>query len=397
MDKKPFPQSPDEPMQGGRVALLSAAHFVNDTYPGFVAPLLPLLMDKIGFGLTLAAVLTSIMAVFNSLAQPLFGHLADRMKTPYFTIFGPLVTAVFLGSIGLWHSYAALIVILVISGLGTSAFHPQTAVLTGVAGGNRKGLAMSIFVTGGSAGHSLGPIIIIPIVTYLGLKYSGLTIAYGLLMSFLLFRYLPNLPRSPMHTTHIGMSNQSPRRLLMLGLLWFIVTVRAFMVVGLITFIPIYLHNKELSLFLSGSAITVFEMFGALGSLMGGAMSDRYGRKLIIVISFVGALPCLWAFLHFTGFVAFLFLAMGGLILYSSISVTIIMAQELFPARVNTVSSLVMGMAWGIGGLLVTPLGALAEKTGIVPALDLLLGLGVFAVFAAFVLPETRGIRSKES
>lgn len=389
MNKKPFPKSADEPMQAGRVGLLSAAHFVNDSYPGFVAPLLPLLMDKIGFGLTLAAVLTSIMAVFNSLAQPFFGHWADKMKTPYFTVFGPLVTAVFLGSIGLWHSYTALVIILVISGLGTSAFHPQTAVLTGMASGNRKGFGMSIFVTGGSAGHSLGPIIIIPIVTYLGLQYSVLTMTYGLLISFLLFRYLPNLPRPAFHVKHVDVGSQSPRRLLMLGLLWFVVTVRAFMVVGFITFIPIYLHNKELSLFLSGSAITVFEMFGALGSLMGGAMSDRYGRKLIIIISFAGALPCLWAFLHFTGFVAFLFLAMGGLILYSSISVTIIMAQELFPARVNTVSSLVMGMAWGIGGLLVTPLGALAERTGIVPALDLLLGLGVFAVFAAFLLPET--------
>lgn len=390
MNKKPFPQSSDEPMQAGRVALLAAAHFVNDSYPGFVAPLLPLLMDKIGFGLTLAAVLTSIMAVFNSLAQPFFGHWADKMKTPYFTVFGPLVTAVFLGSIGLWNSYAALVVILVISGLGTSAFHPQTAVLTGMASGNRKGLGMSIFVTGGSAGHSLGPIIIIPIVTYLGLQYSGLTIVYGVLMSFLLFRYLPNLPRSPMHTTHIGINTGSPRRLLMLVLLWFIVTVRAFMVVGLITFIPIYLHNKELSLFLAGSAITVFEMFGALGALSGGSFSDRYGRKLIIILSFAGALPCLWAFLHFTGFIAFLALAAGGMILYSSISVTIVMAQELFPARVNTVSSLVMGMAWGIGGLLVTPLGALAERTGIVPALDLLLGLGVFAIFASFVLPETK-------
>ncbi len=377
-------------MQTGRVVLLSAAHFVNDSYPGFVAPLLPLLMDKIGFGLTLAAILTSIMAVFNSLAQPFFGHWADKMKTPYFTVFGPLVTAVFLGSIGLCHSYTALVIILVISGLGTSAFHPQTAVLTGMASGNRKGLGMSIFVTGGSAGHSLGPIIIIPIVTYLGLQYSVLTIIYGLLISFLLFRYLPNLPQPPAQLNHVEMSAQSPRRLLMLGLLWFIVTVRAFMVVGLITFIPIYLHNKELSLFLSGSAITVFEMFGALGALIGGTFSDRYGRKLIIIISFVGALPCVWVFLHFNGIIAFLALAAGGMILYSSISVTIVMAQELFPSRVNTVSSLVMGMAWGIGGLLVTPLGALAEKIGIVHALDLLLGFGVFAIFSSLLLPGTR-------
>lgn len=388
-DLKPLPSS-DGPLQPGRITLISSAHFINDTYPGFLAPLLPLLMDKIGFGLTMAAFLASIMAIFNSLAQPVFGHLADRMKRPHMVVWGPLLTTLFFGSIGLVNSYTALVIILIISGIGTAAFHPQSAAVVGHASGNRKGLGMSIFVTGGAAGHSLGPVIIMAIVTYIGLEYSFLTMGYGFLMVFLLFRYLPELPHAPVQKSHVTVMNQSPRKMLSLFLLWVTVTVRAFIVTGFITFIPILLHDKDFSLLLAGSAITLYELSGAGGSLFGGYLSDKYGRKIVIFISFAASLPLLWLFLHSGQIISFVALAFAGIIMYSSIPVTIIMAQELYPQRVNTVSSLVMGLSWGVGGMLVTPLGAIAERIGIVNALHILIGLGVIALFSTLLLPETK-------
>ena len=103
-------------MQKSRIVALSMGHFINDMYVGFLAPLLPLLIDKIGLTLTMAAGLASLLSIFTSMAQPVFGHIADKIKHPYLAVFGPLLTATFLSSIGRAHSYLMLVVIIVFAG-----------------------------------------------------------------------------------------------------------------------------------------------------------------------------------------------------------------------------------------------------------------------------------------
>ncbi len=372
-------------MKTGRVNLLAMGHFINDSYQGFITPLLPLLMAKLDFGLALAGLVTSIASVSTSLIQPLFGHLADRSTAPYFIVAGPLVTALFLGSIGWVDSYGMLIIIVVVAGLGTAAFHPQAAALVGGFSENRRGLGMSIFVTGGSAGHSIGPLIIIPIVTTLGLEYSLITIIPGVLVSILLFKFVPTTVTADLE---LSLERIKPRRHSLLLLLLTIVILRSFIIVGYSTYVPIYLNNNGFSLLLAGAALTVFELSGAIGAIVGGPLSDKMGVKSVVLWSLVLALPLLWLFLHSTGILALLFLSVAGFMLFSAIPVSIILAQHFFPRQKSTVSSLMMGFAWGIGGLLVTPLGILAEKTNLETALLVLTGFGVIAVIAAFLLPN---------
>jgi FSR family fosmidomycin resistance protein-like MFS transporter len=329
------PEETGKTDQVGQVYLLSAAHFINDMYPGFLAPLLPLLMTKIGFNLTMAAALSSILSTSNSLSQPIFGHIADREKKPYMAIFGPLVTALFMGSIGLWNSYTALVVVMILSG---------------------------------SAGHALGAVIILPIVTWLGMKYSLITMIAGFAIFALMLRRLSAQTLEPYRTGDEYVALKNVRRRLFLVILFSVGLIRAFLIVGFITFIPIYLHGKAMSLLLSGSAVTLFELSGAAGALAG--------------------LPLLFLFVVLRGVPAFIALSLGGLILYSSIPVLIIMAQELFPARVNVVSSIMIGLSWGIGGLLVTPLGALADRFGVPFALQFLTIFGSTALVASFLLTE---------
>jgi MFS transporter, FSR family, fosmidomycin resistance protein len=377
-------------LQAGQVALLSSAHFLNDAFHGFMAPLYPVLISTIGISISQVALLTSIQSLFTSFSQPIFGHIADRIRRPVMTVWGPLITAIFLGSIGLAKSYLAIVLIIVMAGIGTSSFHPQSAMLVGRAGGNRRGLAMSIFVTGGSAGHALGPLIILPIVTYLGLKYSPITIIPGVIISLLLYKNLPSLPQTPNDSFPVKEKGfqKGPWKTLMV--LYFIVTVRAFLISGFITFLPIYLYKKSFSLLLSGSAITVFELTGSIGSLVGGHLSDRLGRKAIILLSVTLPLPLLWLFMHQNGLLAFIFLAVSGFFLFSSVPVVIIMAQELYPHRVNTVSSFVMGMAWGIGGLLVSLMGVLADRIGVEQTMQILLLIALPVILASFYLKETK-------
>lgn len=378
-------------MQTGRVFGLSMGHFINDMYVGFLAPLLPLIIDRLGISLTLAAMLTSVLSISTSLGQPATAFFADKIRRPYLAAAGPIMTAIFFSAIGLVHSYAMLIVILVLGGIGTAAFHPQAATYVGKCAGRQSGTAMSIFVTGGSAGYYTGPIVIMGIITWLGLEYSFISILPGILISMLLFLILPKLSHAPNRHKQVHGNAHIPHQIRALIFLYLISMIRSFMISGFNTFIPIYLEQQNVDPMLYAGALTAFGMPGAVGSLLGGALSDRFGRRTMIFTSIAVALPFLTLFLTLTGFWSIICLSVAGFAIFSSIPVVIIMAQELMPARINVASSLVMGLSWGVAGLLVTPLGAIAEKIGLNQALYGLIAVGAAACLMTFFLPETKG------
>ena len=380
-------------MQTKRVLGLSMGHFINDMYVGFLAPLLPLIIAKIDISLTMAAGLVSLLSIFTSLAQPAFGHIADKTRRPLFAALGPVLTAVFFSMIGWANSYGTLVAIIVIGGIGTAAFHPQAAALAGRTSGRQSGLAMSIFVTGGSAGYYAGPIVIMSIVTWLGLEYSFISIIPGVLITAFLLLILPKLPHSPHQHAKMNGVAKIPHQMRAIILLFLISTIRSFLISGFNTFIPIYLEAQGIAEMLYAAALSAFGMPGAVGSLLGGGLSDRYGRRTLIFASLALALPFLALFLFLDGSISIIFLGFAGFALFSSIPVIIIMAQELFPGRVNTASSLVMGLSWGVSGVLVTPLGAVAELIGIGNALTFLLFLGVLGCLLVFLLPETKRVK----
>jgi len=382
------------------ILLLSMGHFANDAYPGFIAPLQPLLMQQANYGLTRAGLLTSIASVSGSIMQPLFGLWADKLRRPWLVIFGPLVTALLFGSIGWWHNWYGLAAVILLGGLGTAAFHPQAAALAGKAGKEvkgRSGLIMSLFVTGGNAGHALGPVIILSVVSLWGLRYSMVTAVLGIGVSLLLWFKLPQqpMPREQRGRTPLSWAWIRSGRFGSLALIWLVVVMRSFVVNGLLTFAPIYLTGRGHSIMTAGSANTLFEISGAFGSVLGGALSDRIGRKEVIALSMAGAFPTLWLFLHSSSLLSLVMLAAGGFFVYSSISVNIIMGQDLFPRQAGTISSLMMGMGWGIGGLCVTPLGAVAERIGVEAALNGLIFVTLAGLAAALFIPAGRGQDAK--
>jgi len=371
-----------------RIFLLALGHFTNDTYPGFLAPLQPVLMTSIGYNLTLAGLLSSVQAIANSIMQPVFGHFTDRLRRPWLVVLGPLVTALCLGSIGLWHSYSGLLLIIIIGGLGTAAFHPQGAVLASQGRIKRRGLSMSLFVTGGNAGHALGPVIILSIVSLWGVRYSYLTILYGLVVVWLLWRYLPKtLPAvEPQERSrkYAFMFSGGARPLLFL---WLVVAIRAFIISSFMTFGPIFLHDRHFSLMLAGLANTILEISGSVGNVGGGMLSDHIGRKPVILLSLLLALPFFYLYLCISSIWSLVMLAFAGFFLYSSVAANILMAQEYYPGQTGTVSSLMMGFAWGIGGLCVTPLGAVAESIGVQAALSIPVYCILLAVGIALLIP----------
>jgi FSR family fosmidomycin resistance protein-like MFS transporter len=371
------------------VALLSLGHLVVDLYPPFLAALLPLLIERLGLSLTLASLLASLLMLSASLSQPLFGILSDRIGGKNLMFWGSIMAAVGMSFIGLLPSYASLIPFLVFGGLGVACFHPQAAALAAHFSGPRKGLGVSLFMVGGNVGYGLGPMVILAIVLALDLKKSYLALLPAVIFALLLARYLPKsgLPVpagrvEAMETNPVRLKEWAP-----FSVLWLVVWLRSAAILSLTTFLPTLQTMRGLSLAAGGSSFTVFMICGALGGLVGGSLSDRVGRKTMVILSFFLVIPAFYAFLHVSTRWSLISLAFLGLSFFLGESPCIVMAQEMVPGKGGTMSGLIMGFAWGMAALGVFGTGVLADNFGMERAMGFLLYLPITALALVFLLP----------
>ena len=377
-------------------AYLALGHFVTDLYPAFLPPLLPLLIDKFQISFTRASVLAMVLTLSASLTQPFFGFLFDKVAARKILVFGPLVGGLGLSLIGLAPHYSFLVILLVLGGLGIASFHPEAAALAYSLSGPRRTLGISIFMLGGNLGYSLGPFLILAIVMGLGLEWSLVACLPVLGLAWLLHKraLLPEkLPRRAFAPGDTGPFS-SNRRFFHLGVLLSVVVLRVTAALSLITFLPTIQKLRGFSLVAAGSSFTVFMAFGAIGSLSGGFLGDRVGRKRIILTSFVLLFPALVAFLSWRGPMSFFVLAPLGFFFFLGEPACIVLAQEMVPGKARTTSGLTMGMAWGLAGLGVLATGALADAMGIEKALRFVLILPATALLLSFFLPS--GIKTGE-
>jgi FSR family fosmidomycin resistance protein-like MFS transporter len=374
--------------QRGRVYLIAAGHFVNDAYTGFLSPLLPLLMERLQFPLSRAGILASVLSASTSLSQPIFGLINDRLNRRFFVFLGPLLSGIFICSLGYAPSYEVLIPLLLLCGLGSATFHPSAATMVSRLSGSRKEWGMSLFVTSGNIGHAMSPLFVVPVVTYLGFQALPILIFPVLVFAFTLFQKLPHPATLPLHPSPTAQQRGSPNQRVLLSLHLVISILRSVMITAFSTFIPVYMHLRGHSLFSAGATATIFQSIGAAGSLLSGHFAARVDRRRIIMLSLIAASPLLAGFIFFSGAPALFALAASGILLYFSFPLNIVMAQELYPHRASMVSALMIGVSWGLAGLLMTPLGFIAEKIGLQNALLALVACGFVAAFIASFLPK---------
>jgi MFS transporter, FSR family, fosmidomycin resistance protein len=372
-----------------RLAVLAALHFVMDAYSSFLTPLLPLLMQRLHLSLTMVGTLVALSSITSSFGQPLFGWLADRVHRPWFVTVAPLLAGVFLPALGLAPTFGWLVACLMLGGLGAAAFHPQGSVLA-IGAAPRRVTAMSVFVSCGTLGFSLGPLLSVAVVSAFGLSRTWIAAAPGLVM-FIAMVVL--FPRMTPRTRRVG-----PRPALAelkpvarpLALLYLAVVCRSAVSFGFMTFLPVMLHTRGYTLPAVGAMLTCYLGAGAVGGFLGGWLADRWGARRIVVQSFAGSLPLFYAFLVLPTGPGLACLFAGALVLQGSLPVNVVLGQELSPRHASTISSLLMGAAWGVGQLCVGPTGALADKAGLVTALaalSVLLGVGLASALA---LPALR-------
>jgi MFS transporter, FSR family, fosmidomycin resistance protein len=356
---------------------MACAHMMVDGYGNIFAPLLPLLIPKLNLTLAAAGTLTMLFQLAASVAQVGFGHLADRWRPRLLVMVGPVVAVSVLSLIGLANTRAALAAVLIVGGLGTAAFHPPAAALSHRLGGARPGFAMSVYITGGTLGFSLGPLLFAPFAQHFSLKMSPLLALPGLIIVGL---FLARVPPIAAHAS----SSQGLRALRPyakpLALLYGIVVLRTLTALAFATFMPVMLTRRGYSVGEAGVAVSTYLFASGLGGFLGGPAADRYGARRVIVLSLVLATPFLVAAPHLEGIVFLIVLAAGGFFLQSTLPVNVTFGQAIAPVSAATVSSLMMGFGWGTGGLSVPFIGLIADRVGIEATLT---GLALVPLAAA--------------
>ena len=351
-----------------RLGILTFGHLTIDSYSSFFAPLLPLLVAKLGLSLTMVGTLVALSSITSSFSQPLFGLLSDRMRRPWFVALGPLTAAIFMSALGLAPSYGVLVALLMLAGLGVAAFHPQAAALASETSG-RRSISMAIFVTGGTLGFALGPLFAVGVVTAFGLERTWVAVIPGVAATALLLFWLRRMEARPREHVKPPPFRALRPVLRPLVLLYAATVSRSVVATGYMTFLPLYLHERGYSLAQSGATVSLYLLFGAVGGFFGGWLADRVGGRRVIAASFAGALPFFIASLFLDDRLGIPCLLLGSFVLQASLPVNVVLGQELSPAHSSTISSFLMGAAWGMGALIVGPIGGLADARGIHAAL----------------------------
>jgi MFS transporter, FSR family, fosmidomycin resistance protein len=345
------------------IMVLAITHFLVDAYGNIFAPLLPLLIPRLGLSLAAAGTLAMLYQLSASISQLGFGHLADRWRPRALLVAGPLLSVSVLSLTGLATSPVMLAAILVCGGLGGAAFHPSAAAEVHRVGGSRKGLAMSIHITSGSIGFSLAPLAFAYYAQHVGLAWTPLLALPALAVLVFVSRRL-----SPVAVA-VDSSRNGFRALRPyarpLSLLYSIVVLRTLTSLAFSTFVPVMLTRRGMSVGEAGAAVAVYLFASSIGGFTGGPLSDRFGPRGVIAVSMLMAVPFLLSASMLSGWPFMVALALGGFCLQSTLPVNITFAHRIAPISAATVSSLMMGFAWGTGGLTVPFVGMMADRAGI--------------------------------
>jgi FSR family fosmidomycin resistance protein-like MFS transporter len=377
-----------------------------DIYANLLPPLLPMFKQMYGLSYAATAGLTSIFAITSTLIQPIFGYLADRYGKKWIAALGVAWISVLMCLLGIAPGYAAIVAIVAFAGLGSAMFHPQGSAMVPKVSGDHKGVGVSIFAAGGSIGYSIMPLIAVMIVGWFGLHSLPLLILPGLVVSYMLYKYAPDMEedcarnRIDLRQVLQGMG----RVKLSLGTLVTVVSLRSWVCTGMITFIPLYfaLHFKgwtvmgtDMTYVAPAFTLFVFLISNAIGGIIGGWASDRYGKKPVLVTSFFCSLPFFYLAFTSPDLLVWPFIAIAGAFIYAAFPSTVLQAQELLPRTQGMAGGLILGFANGVGGLLVLLTGVISDHFGIFNGILSLIAIAAVAAFLSLAVPGDKALKKE--
>jgi FSR family fosmidomycin resistance protein-like MFS transporter len=374
------------------IALLSLGHFLIDFCQGVVPALVPFLVMERHFSYTAAASLVFAISATSSVVQPLFGQLADRLALSWLMPASVCVAGAGLALGAQAASFGVVLTAFGISGLGVAAFHPEAARKAHLASGERRTTGMSLFSVGGGLGFALAPAITTAVAVSWGTSALLAILAPAGIIAALLARTIGRA--SPPSRTLIGggpsLHGRDDWRAF--GVLSGATICRSIVFYGLNTFLALYFINRWNQTAAQGNqALVVFMGTSIFGTLLGGWLADRVGRRTVIRIGFIGALVFLGLFVSATDRNwALALLVPLAVSIFLPTSVLIVLGQEYLPQRVGVASGVTLGLAVSVGGMCAPLLGRLADSHGLGYLFSLLLAVLLVATGQAFALPPVR-------
>lgn len=379
---------------------ISFAHFLNDMIQSLILAIYPLLKGTFDLSFGQIGLITLTYQVTASLLQPLVGLYTDRHPRPYSLVLGMASTLCGLLLLSVAPSFGVVLVAAALVGTGSSIFHPESSRIARLASGGRHGLAQSIFQVGGNGGSAVGPLLAAIIVAPQGQRAVAWFALAALAAIFVLWQvggwyrlnHLAAGARTkPKAAAAAAVSPVPPRTVaLAIGVLLVLIFSKYFYLTSITSYYTFYLMTRfGLSVQAAQLHLFAFLFAVAAGTLAGGPIGDRIGRKRVIWFSILGVAPFTLALPHvglwWTGVLSCII----GLILASAFSAILVFAQELMPGKVGTVSGLFFGFAFGMGGIGAAVLGALADARGIVFVYALCAWLPLLGMLTIF-LPDLR-------
>jgi MFS transporter, FSR family, fosmidomycin resistance protein len=372
------------------LAGISVSHFLNDTMQSLIASVYPILKDNYALDFAEIGLITLAFQFTASLLQPVVGHFTDKKAQPFSLAIGMSSTFFGLLLLSVAQQYLVILLAAALVGLGSAVFHPESARIARLASGGRYGFAQSVFQLGGSFGTSMGPLLAALIVVPFGQGSIAWFSSIAFLAIIILWRiglwYRPQIATRKMARIEPHPDTPSPRRVMIaLAVLVVLLFSKQLYVASLSSYYIFYLIDKfGVSTQAAQIYLFIFLAANAVGAFLGGPLGDRFGRKVVIWFSILGALPFTLA-LPYAGLVTSAVLSVFiGLIISSTTSSIIVFAQELVPHRFGMISGVFFGVAFGIGGLGAAVLGKLADHTSISFVYQLcafLPAIGLLAVF----------------
>jgi MFS transporter, FSR family, fosmidomycin resistance protein len=372
------------------MATLSGGHLFTDIAQGSIPALLPFLISKDHLSYAAASALILAATISSSVIQPVFGHISDRHSLPWLMPLGPALGGLGVALAGLAPSYALTFAAVVLSGLGVAAFHPEGSRFANYVSGSRRASGMSLFSVGGNVGFALGPVLVTPLVLAFGLHGTVFVLIPTGAMALILIKELPRL--RGFRTDVVAGKVQKEERPAAWGpfaVLGTVIALRSFVYFGMVTFIPLYyvadLHVSKAS---GNTALAAMLLGGAVGTLVGGPLADRIGRRTVLVGSMLVLPPLIVGFLISGPVLAVVFAALAGAVTIATFAVTIVMGQEYLPGRIGVASGVTIGLSIGLGGAGAPLLGLFADAHGTRAVFELVAVFPLLALLLTFALPR---------
>ena len=379
------------------LAAISFSHLLNDTVQSVLPAIYPLLKSSFALSFAQVGLMGMTQQVTASLLQPVVGLYTDQRPTPYALVIGMAITAVGLLWLSVAGTFAMLLAAAGLLGIGSAMFHPEASRVARLASGGRHGLAQSLFQVGGNLGSSLGPLLGAFLIVARGqasVAWCALLALLGMVILWRVGGWHKSRPAAaPIElTSHIAMEPRggaSRRRVgWPLAILAALIFSKYFYLSSLTSYYTFFLISK-FHVSVRAAQIDLFIFLGAVaaGTVLGGPIGDRFGRKYVIWGSIFGVVPFTMALPYANLFWTPILTVLIGLVLASAFAAIVVYAQELVPGRVGLISGVFFGFAFGMGGLGAAVLGALADRHGIEFVYRLCAFLPLLGVLAA-LLPD---------